>query len=271
MLHSSQRAPARQKRFVPNSSRDVAESKSSTIIELATSSVVSNDDEGWCAYCEPCLRAIPIKYPRRPSAGARDKLPFALANVPCAPLSPYRRDYPSRLPRSAPRPRRTGCEHHPASPCRPDLQRYRAEVPQWRGPRCRRTLEPSLRRPADGPRKGCWFLYGPVPREHGLRTEVRDQSGRSAQLPWSMARLPIPSRLSVISRSHAVGRRRPYSAFCFQKYRRRSRRRVRASIRFSKRAPSSDSPPARPIPPKYVRRLHISHLRALVPVSSPPP
>src|SRR5262249_62198614 len=63
----------------------------------------------------------------------------------------------------------------------------------------------------------------------------------------------------------------PSSAFCFQKSRRRTRRRVRASIRFSKRAPSSDSPPARPIPPKYVRRLHISHLRAPVPVSSLPP
>src|SRR5262249_8471927 len=50
-----------------------------------------------------------------------------------------------------------------------------------------------------------------------------------------------------------------------------AKRRVRTSIRFSKRAPSSDSPPARPIPPKYVRWLHISHLRAPVPVSSLPP
>src|SRR5262249_7416917 len=140
-----------------------------------------------------------------------------------------------------------------------------------RAPRRRRTLEPSLRRPADGPRKGCWFLYGPVPREHRLRTEVRDQSGRSAQLPWSMARLSIPSRLSVISRSHAGGGGRPSSAFSFQKYRRRTRRRVRASIRFSKRAPSSDSPLARPIPPKDVRHVPISHLRATQAVSSPPP
>src|SRR5262245_29027295 len=123
MLHSSQRAPARQKRFVPNSSRNVAESKSSTIIELATSSVVRNDHEGCYAYLEPWLRGIPIKYPRRPSAGARDKLPFALANVPFAPLSPYRRDYPSRLRRSALRSRRTDSEYPPVSPCRPDLQR----------------------------------------------------------------------------------------------------------------------------------------------------
>jgi len=65
--------------------------------------------------------------------------------------------------------------------------------------------------------------------------------------------------------------RRPYSAFCFQKYRRRTRRRVRASIRFSKRAPSSDSPLARPIPPKDVRHVPISHLRATQAVSSPPP
>jgi hypothetical protein len=53
-------------------------------------------------------------------------------------------------------------------------------------------------------------------------------------------------------RSHAVARGQPYSAFCFQKYHRRTKRRVRTSIRFSERDPSSDSPPARPVPPTHI-------------------
>src|SRR5262249_62315968 len=126
---------------------------------------VFSDHEGWCAHCESFLRAIPIKCPRRPSAGAPDKLPFAVANLPCAPLSPYRRDYPSRLPRSARRPRRTESEHHPASPCRLGLQSYRAEAPQWRGLRRLRSLEPSLRRLTDSTANP-WPAFGDLALAH---------------------------------------------------------------------------------------------------------
>ena len=48
----------------------------------------------------------------------------------------------------------------------------------------------------------------------------------------------------------------------FDRYWRRTRRHVRASIRFSKRGPSSDSPPAQPTLPKDVRHVPTSHLRA---------
>jgi hypothetical protein len=58
-------------------------------------------------------------------------------------LFPCLLNYRSSLPRSAPRVRQSDCEHHQASSCHPDLQRYRAGAPQWRALRRRRTLGPA--------------------------------------------------------------------------------------------------------------------------------
>jgi hypothetical protein len=49
------------------------------------------------------------------------------------------------------------------------------------------------------------FLYGSVPQEHGLRTEVRDQSGRLVQLPWSMDSAAMLERAEIFVHGNKTG------------------------------------------------------------------